>query len=223
MLAPVNTETPIRSVSRKAPAESREICLGAPSCDPRIQHELLKAVRDQIPHAYARAGRELGLNLTRTQELIERRVQIVSAASAIKLARMIAYEPNAREVLGLTGRNLHDLLNRHFPIMLKATLKGLPRQLRIRLALTWTRQIAHVFAGSLNEIGFEQGRKGIAFSVCNGVFSDRLDTLSCASAYYKNVFETLFQQIAFLDCEVKEVRRSRVHLNHCSFEIAWEA
>jgi bacteriochlorophyll 4-vinyl reductase len=188
-----------------------------------VLHELLKAVREQIPHAFERADYELGLTIARTQQLIDKPGEIVSAAGAIRLARMIAYEPNARDVFGVTGQNVSTIMNRQIPSVVRATIRGLPRLLRIRSALGLTRQLAHVFAGSLNQIVFERRGRGFALAVFDGLFSDRLDTLGCAHAYYQGVFETIFKRYALPDCEVIEVRRSRVHLNQCNFEIAWEA
>jgi bacteriochlorophyll 4-vinyl reductase len=188
-----------------------------------VQHELLKAVRRLIPHASERAENELGLTIPRTQEPLDKRIEIISAARAIKLARMIAYDPHARDVFSETGQNVSIVLSRQFSGVVKATVRGLPRLLRVRSALSLTRQIAHGFAGSLNQIVFERRGRGFALTVFDGVFSDRLDTLGCAHAYYRGVFETIFRQFALKDCEVIEVRRSRVHLNQCNFEIVWEA
>ncbi|MCI0387754.1 MAG: hypothetical protein MOB07_03140 [Acidobacteria bacterium] len=201
----------------------QDICVGVPSCAPLLQHELLKEMRRQIPHAYARAGQELGLTIDHTQEVIDKRVEIISAARAIKLARMIAYEPNARDVFSETGYNLFTSLNQEFPFVVRKAICSLPRSLRIRFALGYTRQIAHRFAGSLNQINAEYRQCGITLTVFDGLFSDRLDTLGCAHTFYRRVFETMFRQLALVDCEVSEVRRSRVHLNQCNLEIAWEA
>jgi hypothetical protein len=223
MLAPINSPTPIRPIGLSTPPMPQDICVGVPSCAPLVQHELLKSVREQIPHAYTRAGQELGLTISRTQELIDKRVEIISAARAIKLARIIAYEPNARDVFGETGHNLFCAINRELPRLIKATVRHLPRRLRIRLAVALTKQIAHSFAGSINQIIVQPGDEGVKLWVLDGVFSDRLDTLGCAHTYYRNVFETMLQQLAFVDCEVNEVRRSRVRLNQCTFEIVWEA
>jgi len=89
--------------------------------------------------------------------------------------------------------------------------------------MAWTRKVAHGFAGSLNQIMTEHNRRQIALSLRNGVFSDRLDTLGGAHEYYRNAFKVMFSELARVDCEVKEVRRPRVHLNQCNFEIVWEA
>lgn len=223
MLAPINSPTPIRPIGLATPPMPQDICVGVPSCAPLVQHELLTVVRKQIPHAYRRAESELGLTTARTQQLIDRRVEIVSAARAIKLARMIAYEPNARDVFGETGGSLFNSMIQQFPYVVKATIRNLPRSLRIRLALSFTKQVAHGFAGSVNRIFFEREQSGIALSIRDAMFSDRLDTLGCAHSYYRQVLETMFQQFAFVDCEVKEVKRFRVHLNQCHFEIVWEA
>jgi bacteriochlorophyll 4-vinyl reductase len=223
MLAPVNFPDQIRPLAPSAPGIPQEIILGVPSCAPLVQHELLKAVRDQLPALYTRAARELDLTVSRTQELIDRRVEIVSAARAIKLARMIAYEPNARDVFGEAGHNLFEEMNRGFPRALKAAIRNLPHPLRVRLALAWARKVAYGFAGSAHHLLAEYHRRVIALSVRNGVFADRLDTLGGAHEYYRKVFETMFRELALLDCEVKEIRRPRVYLNQCNYEIVWEA
>jgi len=33
----------------------------------------------------------------------------------------------------------------------------------------------------------------------------------------------MFRELARVDCEVKEIRRPRVHLKQVNFEIVWEA
>ncbi|MGH9855171.1 MAG: hypothetical protein ACREBD_35510 [Blastocatellia bacterium] len=227
MWAPMNYPNQIRPLPLSAPgipqSDDRDILYGVPSCAPLVQHELLKAVREQMPSVYNRAAREIGLTVMRTQELVERRVEIISAARAIKLARMIAFEPNSHAVFGEAGHNLFDEMNREFPRMVKATIRNLPHPLRIRLALAWTRKIAHGFAGSVNQIRTEHHRQAIALSVRNGVFSDRLDTLGGAHEYYRNVFKVMFRELARVDCEIKEIRRPRVHLSQCNFEIVCEA
>ena len=223
MLSLVNSPTPLRPVTLATPQLPSDLCYGVPSCAPLVQHELLKSVREQMPQAYMRAARELNLTVDKTQQLIERPVPIISAARAIKLARLIAYEPNVREVFSDTGHNLFDAMNRKFPGVVKATVRTLPRALRTRLAVAWARHIAYGFAGSVNRIAAQDTRRGLLLSVSNGVFADRLDTLGGAHAYYRNIFETMFHEFAHVDCEVREVRRPRVRLNECHYEIVWEA
>lgn len=223
MLSLVNSPTTLRPVTLATPQLLSDLCYGVPSCAPLVQHELLKSVREQMPQAYTRATRELGLTVAKTQELIERPISIISAARAIRLARLIAYEPNVREVFGEAGHNLFDAMNQRFPGVLKASVRGLPRSLRARLAMALTKRVAYGFAGSVNRITAEPARHGIVLSISNGVFADRLDTLGGANAYYRNIIETMFQQFAHVDCEVNEVRRPRVHLNQCHYEIVWEA
>ncbi|MGE0884445.1 MAG: hypothetical protein AB7P14_12945 [Blastocatellales bacterium] len=223
MLSLVNSQTTLRPVIPAAYVLPPDLCYATPSCGPIVQHELLKVVREEMPEAYKRAQQELGLNVARTQELIERRVEIISSAKAIKLARLIAYEPNSRRVFGQTGQNLFGNLNRNFPGLVKTAVRSLPRSLRTRLALTLTRRVAYEFAGSLNRFAFRPIRGGVAVSICNGVFADQLDTLGGAHAYYGNIIETMFQEFAHVDCEVSEVRAPRVYLNQCHYKIVWEA
>ncbi len=227
MLAPGNFSNQIRPLALSAPgipqADQREICCGVQSISPHVQHELLRAVHRQMPEAYSRIAQELGLTVSRTQELIDRKAEIISSAGAIRLARMIAYEPNARDVFGEAGHNLFDAMNRKFPRPIKAAVRNMPHRLRIRLALAWARKVAYGFAGSLNQILVEHYPQAIALSLRNGVFSDRIDTLGGAHEYYRNVFAKVFSEIARLDCEVREIRRPRVYLNQCNYGIVWEA
>lgn len=223
MLSLVSSPTTLRPVTLLPIGGEADFCYGVPSCAPLVQHELLKSVREQVPQAYVRATRELGLTVAKTQALIERPNSIISAARAIKLARLIAYESNAREVFGETGHNLFGAMSRNFPGLVKATVRTLPRSLRARLALTYTKRAAYGFAGSVNHIDTKPTQGGIIVSISNGVFADRLDTLGGAHAYYRKILETMFQEFAHVDCDVHEIRRPRVHLNQCHYEIVWEA
>ena len=224
MLALVNSPSPIRLV---APALSKviihDLCVGVPSCGSLVQHELLKVVRQHAPHLYLRAGRELGLTLERTQALIEHRVQIVSSVRAIKLARLIAYEPDGRELFGAAGRALCDSLNRDINPGLKTAVRCLPRAWRVSAALHLADHYAHKFAGSISETRCERTRGGVLLALRDGVFADRLDTLGGAHAYYRSIFEAFLRQFAHVDCEVAELRTTRVRLNRCNFKIVWEA
>jgi hypothetical protein len=227
MWAPVNYPNQIRPLPLSAPGipryENRDVLCGVPSCAPLVQHELLKAVRERMPSVYSHATREIGLTVSSTQELIERRVQIVSSARAIRLARLIALEPNSHAVFGEAGHNLFDEMRRDFPRIVRISIQTLPAPMRIRLAMAWTRKIAHGFAGSLNQITADHGRREMALSLRNGVFADRLDTLGGAHEYYRNLFKVMLNELARVDCEIKEVRRPSVFVNQCNFEIKWDA
>jgi hypothetical protein len=223
MLAPVNSPTTIRSIGLTPPKRPKEICVGVPSCAPLVQHELLQAVRRQLPHAYERAGQELGLTVDVTHKFIEKRVDIVSAAGAIKLARMVAIEPNARDVFGETGSQLFKRMNERLPGAVKTSIRKLPRSWRISLALAFTRRYAYQFAGGVNRIVLQERDGGVRLSVWDGIFSDRLDTINCAQSYYRNIFETMLRELAFVNYQVREVKRPRFQLHVCSLEIVWEA
>jgi hypothetical protein len=227
MWAPVNYPNQIRPLPLSAPGipryENRDVLCGVPSCAPLVQHELLKAVRERMPSVYSRATREIGLTVSSTQELIERRVQIISSARAIRLARLIALEPNSHAVFGEAGHKLFDEMRRDISRLARVSIQTLPAPLRIRMAMAWTRNIAHGFAGSLNRITADHDRHKVALSLRNGVFADRLDTLGGAHEYYRNVFQVMLNELARVDCEIKEVRRPSVFLNQCNFEIKWEA
>jgi len=175
-----------------------------------------------MPSVYNHVAREIGMTVSRTQELIERRVEIISSARAIRLARLIALEPNSYAVFGEAGQNLFEEMRRNFPRLARASIRTLPAPLRIRLAMTWTRSVAHGFAGSLSRILTDHDRHKIALSLRSGVFADRLDTLGGAHEYYRNVLKVMFNELARVDCEIKEVRRPSVYLNQCNFEINWD-
>jgi hypothetical protein len=226
MWAPANYPNQIRPLPLSAPGvpryEHRDIPCGVPSCAPIVQRELLKAVREQMPSVYNHAAQEIGLTVSRAEELIQRRVEIVSSARAIRLARLIALEPNSHAVFGEAGHNLFDEVRRDFPRLAKFTVRALPAPLRIRMAMSWTRDIAHSFAGSLNRVLTDHQGHKIIISLRNGVFTDRLDTLGGAHEYYRNVLKVALNELARVDCEIKEVRRPSVYLNQCNFEIRWE-
>jgi hypothetical protein len=226
MWAPATYPNQIRPLPLSAPGvpryDNRDVLCGVPSCAPLVQHELLKAVREQMPSVYNHAAREIGLTVSRTQDLIERRVEIISSARAIRLARLIALEPNSHAVFGQAGHNLFDEMRRDFPRLARASIRTLPAPLRIRLVMAWTRNIAHGFAGSRNRILTDHDRHEIALSLRGGVFADRLDTLGGAHEYYRNVFKVMLNELARVDCEIKEVRRPSVYLNQVNFEIKWE-
>ena len=228
MLTLVNSSTLVRPVRLPvqpfvAAAASQEVCVGVPSCSPLVQLELLRALREQLPEAYTRVWCELGLTVSRTQELVDRRVEIISAARAIKLARMIAREPEPRAVFGEAGRCLFNELKRRCPQALRTAIRNLPPRMRVALALSWTRKMAHQFAGSLNEIATEKQDGGLGLSVRHGLFSDRLETLEVAHEYYRQVFQTMFSELAHIGCELREVKRPRLQLDQCSYQIVWEA
>jgi hypothetical protein len=226
MWAPANYPNQIRPLPLSAPGipqyDNREITCGVPSCAPIVQHELLKAVRERMPSVYNHAAQEIGLTVSRTQDLIERRVEIISSARAIRLARLIALEPNSHAVFGQAGYNLFDEMRRDFPRLARASIRALPAPLRIRLVMAWTRSVAHGFAGSLSRILTDHDQHKIVLSLRSGVFTDRLDTLGGAHEFYRNVFKVMLNELARVDCEIKEVRRPSVYLNQCNFEIKWE-
>lgn len=229
MLALVNTPaTPLRLVSPVHPVVTyipipssypQETTLSTPSCAPLVQYELLKAVRQMQPALYLRASRELGLTLERTQALIEQRVPIVSAARAIKLARLVAAEPEGHAVFGEAGRAVFSPLSQELHRSVKFAARHLPRALRLRLALAATRRLSERFAGSTNQIIVTRHDESIYLTMRDAVFSDRLETLVGAHFYYRRILETMLQQLAHLDCEIQEVRRPRLHLHQCNFRI----
>jgi hypothetical protein len=232
MIALVNSSAaPLRLVTSHAPqihhqsqALTHETCLGTPSCAPLVQHELLKAVRHYLPHTYLRASRDLGLTLERTKTLVEQGTPIISAARAIKLARLVAYEPNNREVFAAAGYALYQSLHHELSRPLKFAVRQLPRSWRVRLAIATARKIAHRFAGSTTQIIIvEPNDHCLYLSLRDGLFTDRLDTFGGAHAYYRGVLTALLREFAHVQCEVAEMRRARAHLHLCNFKITWKA
>ena len=232
MIALVNSSAaPLRLVTSPAPVVqyqpqslTQEAYLGTPSCAPLVQHELLKVVRQYLPHTYLRASREMGLTLERTKALVEQGAPIVSAARVIKLGRLIAHEPNHREVFAAAGHALYDSLHKELSRPLKFAVRQLPRAWRVRLAIATARKIAHRFAGSTTQIiVVEPNDHCLYLSLRDGLFTDRLDTLGGAHSYYRGVFTALLREFAHVECEVFEMRRARAHLHLCNFKIAWKA
>lgn len=222
MLSAVGNPVTIRPVGSTIPQIPIYICAGVPSCAPSVQHELLRAVREQIPHAYARAGRELELTIAKTQEILDRKIDIVSAARALKLAGMIAYEPNAGDVFAQTGKNVFHCLNKTFPIFIKVASRNLSERLRVRLGLVLLKQSSFAFAGSTSKFYVKRHDGGIAVSIRNGIFSERSVTMGAASQYYKNILESMLTEFAHAKCRVIEVRKDYFYPNQCVFNIVWE-
>jgi hypothetical protein len=219
MLAPMTSLTSTRPVS---PAISQEVCVGAPSCRPLLQYELLKALANQAPRVYARATRELGLTVDRARTLVERG-DLVSASRAIRLARLIAHETNNQEIFSEAGHSLFTTLYRELPFSLRLTASTLPRSLRTRLALSVARRITHHFAGASSHLRVRRQRGRLYLTITDAVFADRLETLTGAHEFYRAVIETLFRQFAHVECKVVPVKRARINLYRCCFEIAWDA
>ena len=216
MLAPVTSPTPIRLVT---PTPPQEVCVGVPSCGPLLQYELLKALQAQAPRAYAQAIRETGLTVERA-EVLAKRGGIVSAARAIKLARLIAREPNGPEIFSEAGGSLSLSLYRELPFSLRLVIQALPRPLRLRLALSVTRHIAHGFAGGRGRLMVSREGGRLYVKAVDGVFSDRLETLTGACEFYRSLLETILRCFARVDGRVEEVKGIRRRLNECSFEVA---
>lgn len=230
MIALVNSSAaPLRLVTSPVPtlvpqALLQEVRVGTPSCAPLVQHELLKAVRQYLPQTYLRVCRELGLTLERTSALVEQGAPIVSAARAIKLAQLIAYEPDSREVFAVAGQAIYSSLHNHLSRSLRFAVRQLPRAWRVRLALTTARKIAHRFAGSTNQlIIVEPNERYTYLSLRDPIFSERLDTLGGAHCYYSSVFKALLREFAHVDGQVSTVRPPRPHLHQCNFKIVLDA
>jgi hypothetical protein len=209
--APIITGTP------------QETSLGIPACSPLVLHELLKAVSQQLPQTYLRAGREFGLTLERTQALVEHSVPVFSAARALKLARLVAQEPNGGEVFAATGKALYETLQPELNRMLRMATRWLPRSWRVRLMMSTVRQLAPQFAGSTNQIIIvEPDEQSLYFTLRDGLFTDHAATLSGAYFYYHSLFNGFLRDFARVEGKVSAVRRPRLLLHQCSFKITWQ-
>jgi hypothetical protein len=187
-----------------------------------LQRELLKALMHHAPQTYALAVRKCGLTIEKAQTLVERG-EVVGAARAMKLAQLIAQEPQWGEIFTEAGTSLFETLYQELPLSLKLMAHSLPRPWRIRLALAVTRRIAHNFAGGSGRLVARRQRGRLYLAVVDGLFSDRLETLAGAHAFYRAVLETMFQRFARANCQAVEVKPTRLRLDQCCFEIAWEA
>lgn len=198
--------------------------LGIPSCAPYVPHELLKVVRQQLPQVYLRASHELGLTLERTQTTSTDKHGIVSAARLLRLAQLIAPEPIAHDVFAATGQAVYHLLQQDISRTLKFAVRHLPRGWRVRLALAIARQYAPGFAGSTNQlIIIDPHEESLYFTLRDGLFTDRVETLGCAYAYYRGIFSAFLRDFAGLKGRVLIVRRPRVQLYQCNFKLVWDA
>lgn len=219
MLAPATSPTRVRLVTAATP---QEVYVGAPSCDPLLQYELLKALSNLSSDLYEQASRECGLTLDQARTLVKRG-ELVSATRAMRLARLIAQQSQSHEIFTEAGQSLFTTLYHRLPFSLRLTIRALPRSLRTRLALVATRYMAHSFAGGSGNVTVHRQRGRLYVSVADGVFSDRLETITGAYDFYRAVFEAMCQQLARAKYKVVTVKRARVRLNHCCFEIARNA
>src|SRR5437870_1927043 len=139
MLAPATSPTRVRVVT---PAIPQEVCVGAPSCEPLLQYELLKALSNLSPDLYEQAARECCLTLEQAQTLVKRG-DLISAARALRLAWLIAHQANSHEIFSEAGQSLFTTLYHRLPFALRLMIRALPRSFRTRLALLATRHMTH--------------------------------------------------------------------------------
>lgn len=226
---PLPPTSRLRVVTSTVPAPisvglPQEACLGIPSCSPLVLHELLKATRQQLPNTYLRAAREFGLTLERTQALIKHPTPMFSAARALKLARLIAQEPNGHEVFAAAGTAMYTAVQADLGSVFKFAARRLPRGWRVRLMLTTARQLAPQFAGSTSQIILiEPEEESLYFTLRDGLFADQLTTLSGAHFYYHSIFGGLLRDFARVQGKLAAVRRPRLLLHQCTFRFSWHA
>lgn len=226
MIALVDSSTRIRCLPVqpfRPMAAAQGICVGVPSVSPLVQRELLRAMRERIPQTYANAWYELGVTVSQTQALVDRRVEIISAARAIKLARMIACEKNSVEVFSEAGVRILTELLRRMPLVVRQTIRRWPIGTRRQFVLSWASRMGHHFAGSVAHISVQKETGEARVTIRRGVFSESLETFSGAQEYYRSILQTLLQDAAFTPCRINPIEGPRLRLDQCRYQIVWEA
>lgn len=220
MAAPFISHLPVR----RAPSfVLKRVFYGAPSCGPLLQHHLLLALRDVSPQMYARLVAETGLTVDKTQTLVERN-SMISAAGSMMIFRLIASEPSWREVINRACESLLAALYFDLPFSIKFALNNLPRQLRIRLALTiFQRKLPHIAGSSSNLLNYNRRGNQLYIQVKDGLFADLMETRAGAREYYGATLRWMFWHFARVQCNVSEVRSQLILAHECWYTIEWEA
>lgn len=220
MAAPYISHVPVR----RAPSfVLQRVYYGAPSCGPALQHHLLLALREVSPQMYARLVAETSLTVDKTQTLVERS-SMISAAGSMMIFRLISAEEKWREILQRAGESLMASLYLELPFSLKFALNNLPRQLRLRLAMTiLERKLPH-FAGSSGRL-INYNRKGnrLYIQVKDGLFADLIETRAGAREFYAGTLRWMFWHFARVNCNITEVRSQLILAHECWYAVEWEA
>ncbi|HZS05131.1 MAG TPA: hypothetical protein VFD58_09880 [Blastocatellia bacterium] len=205
-----------RSARLVTPAPDHELHVGAHTCGPILQFELLQATSALSPESYERAARE-GLTLERARALVARG-EVISAGPAIRLSRLITTDPHGYDIFGLCGINLADTLRKQMRL-LGSALGFLPRPLRIRLAMSAMQRHKHLFVGSRSELVIHREGGHVYVGVIDSIFSGREDTLIGGSELERRAIEAIFRDFARVSCRIVKVKPKRTRLNESWFEI----
>ena len=220
MAAPYISHVPVR----RAPSFIlQRVFYGVPSCGPSLQHHLLLALREVAPQMYARLVAETGLTVEKTQSLVERK-SMISAAGSMMIFRLIATEEMWREVLQRASESLLASVYYELPFSLKFALNNLPRQFRIRLALTiLERKMPHIAGSSSRLINYNRRGNRVYIQVKDGLFADLMETRAGAREFYGAVLRWMFWHFARVECTVSEVRSQLILAHECWYAVEWDS
>ncbi|MFN7931577.1 MAG: hypothetical protein U0Y68_27330 [Blastocatellia bacterium] len=220
MAAPYLSHVPVR----RAPSFIlQRVYYGAPSCSPLLQHHLLLALREIAPQMYARLVAETGLTVDKTQVLVERK-SMISAAGSLMIFRLIACEELWREILQRASESLMASLYCDLPFSLKFALNNLPRQLRVRLALTLLeRKMPHVAGSNSKLISYNRRGSRLYVQVKDGLFADLIETRAGAREFYSTLLRAMFWHFSRVNCQLSEVRSQLILAHECWYAIEWDS
>ncbi len=219
MAAPYISHVPVR----RAPSfVLQRVYYGVPSCGPSLQHHLLLALREVSPQMYARLVAETGLTIDKTQTLVERN-SMISAAGSMMIFRLIASEPMWREILQRASESLMASLYFDLPFSLKFALNNLPRQLRLRLAMTiLERRLPHIAGSGGRLINYNRKGNRLYIQVKDGLFADVMETRAGAREFYSASLRWMFWHFARVNCNISEVRSQLILAHECWYAVEWE-
>ena len=219
MAAPYISHVPVR----RAPSfVLQRVYYGVPSCGPSLQHHLLLALRDVSPQMYARLVAETGLTVDKTQSLVERN-SMISAAGSMMIFRLIASEEKWCEILQRASESLMAALYFDLPFSLKFALNNLPRQLRLRLAMTiLERKLPHIAGSGGRLINYNRRGNRLYIQVKDGLFADLMETRAGAREFYGAALRWMFWHFARVNCNISEVRSQLILAHECWYAVEWE-
>ena len=220
MAAPYISHVPVR----RAPSfVLQRVYYGAPSCGPSLQHHLLLALREVSPQMYARLVAETSLTINKTQTLVERN-SMISAAGSMMIFRLISSEEKWREILQRASESLIASLYCDLPFSLKFALNNLPRQLRLRLAMTiLERKLPHIAGSGGRLINYNRKGNRLYIQVKDGLFADLMETRAGAREFYSAALHWMFWHFARVNCNITEVRSQLILAHECWYAVEWEA
>ncbi|HEX4951210.1 MAG TPA: hypothetical protein VFZ34_31425 [Blastocatellia bacterium] len=171
---------------------------------------------------YARLVAETGLTVDKTQILVERN-SMISAAGSMMIFRLIAAEEMWREILQRASESLLAAVYYELPFALKFALNNLPRQLRIRLALSlMERKMPHLAGSSSRLINYNRRGNRLYIQVKDGLFADLMETRAGAREFYGTALRWMFWHFARVNCNISEVRSQLILAHECWYAVEWE-